>query len=81
MSLSPLQMPKIELHRPGIEPGPPALQLYIGVKRGTPCRERGGEQEPKGGMGPEEGWVAMRRPSFTWLEEWLSSRSLRALDI
>ena len=26
MSLSSLQMPKIELHRPGIEPGPPALQ-------------------------------------------------------
>jgi hypothetical protein len=26
MSLSSLQMPKFELHRPGIEPGPPALQ-------------------------------------------------------
>ncbi len=26
MSLSSLQMPKIELHRPGIEPGLPALQ-------------------------------------------------------
>jgi hypothetical protein len=43
--------------------------------------ERGEERGPKGGRGPEEGWAAMGRPSFTWLEEWLSSRSLRTLDI
>jgi hypothetical protein len=40
MSLSSLQMPKIELHRPGIEPGPPALQAGTLPKELSTLKEK-----------------------------------------
>ncbi len=43
--------------------------------------ERGREKErgnPRGERGLEEGWAAMGCPSFTWLEDWLSSRTLKS---